>query len=92
MVRVRIDIIRTCSSSTQIPSLITLTLGFTLRPSLPPNDLHVHVFNFQGSLKQLFILPGADASQLACPSKMPGLPSISETPEVQMEAGKFILR
>lgn len=52
--------------------------------------LHTYCLPLQGMLKQLLVLPGADASQLACPTTMPGLPSISRQPDVQMmEAGKF---
>lgn len=43
-------------------------------------------------LKQLLVLPGADASQLACPTEMPKLPAISRQPDVQMmEAGKVLI-
>ena len=42
----------------------------------------------KGMIKQLLVLPGADASQLACPTEMPKLPAISRQPDVQMmEAG-----
>ncbi|KAF6018963.1 tspear [Bugula neritina] len=35
-------------------------------------------------IKQLLVLPGADAGKLACPNETPSLPSISRQPDVQM--------
>jgi len=48
------------------------------------------VLLLQGMIKQLLVLPGADAGKLACPNETPSLPSISRQPDVQMmEAGGF---
>ena len=41
---------------------------------------HNVVFMFQGSIKQLLLLPGSDASYMACPSANPTLPEISHPP------------
>lgn len=52
--------------------------------------LSVFLFLSQGLLKQLLILPGSDASVIACPASMPALPDFTRTlpTDDQLPVGK----